>query len=276
MRMANLRLDLSPLRSAGQAYNVGQKRREIMRVFISHSNEDKLRVEEITSYLQKEGIDVFIDHDEIKPGDSIIEKISSILNTADAMVLFLSKSSIKSEWTKWELSTAISKGLKIIPVLLDREVEIPFFLKNILYIDYTKTKDPQSISNILLSSISSKRDTNFIDNRYEAEKDFIINEKLRLELQNKEYEIQSKQRNQKIFILTTVCSVTAIAISVLFAYLTFTKSNDSRWAGGIVGFFLGYLVAGFIGYLQYKRKDLLNSIDQNNKNHHREVQDGRK
>ena len=95
------------------------------KIFLSHSSADKSRVLPIAAQLRSNGIDTWIDETEIKWGDSITQKINEGLRSADYILVFLSKNSIKSKWVKEEINAAFKKNIKsakavIIPILLDK------------------------------------------------------------------------------------------------------------------------------------------------------------
>jgi len=75
-----------------------------MRIFISHSHEDKIPVQRIVSRLQDVGHDVWIDSIKLRPGDNIQRKIGEGLESADLLIVVVSKNSFKSSWVQQEFS----------------------------------------------------------------------------------------------------------------------------------------------------------------------------
>lgn len=108
------------------------------KVFISHAREDKDRfVVEFATKLREHGIDAWFDKWEMLPGDSLIDKIfEEGLKDADAVIIVLSENSIKKPWVHEELNASmikrISKGIKIIPVIIDN-CTTPESLKSTLW-----------------------------------------------------------------------------------------------------------------------------------------------
>lgn len=104
------------------------------KVFISHSSSDKKRfVESFAKKLTQSGLDPWFDYWEIKPGDSLVDKIfEEGIKHSKSFIIILSKNSIKSKWVREELNTAvinrINNQTKIIPVLIDK-VKVPEVLK---------------------------------------------------------------------------------------------------------------------------------------------------
>ncbi len=68
------------------------------KVFVSHASEDKVRfVEEFARKLRNDGIDAWFDKWEMKPGDSLVDKIfEEGIKNADAVIVVLSKISVKN------------------------------------------------------------------------------------------------------------------------------------------------------------------------------------
>lgn len=113
-----------------------------MRVFISHSHQDKPVVDLIVERLKLDGHEVWIDHLKLKPGDNISRKIQEGIATADAFLVVVSQNSLSSKWVQQEFSSLALSELskrepKIIPVLID-ESTVPSYLSNYLYIDLSR------------------------------------------------------------------------------------------------------------------------------------------
>ena len=130
---------LSTIKKAISELLVSEGKREI-KVFLSYSYNDKNIVRAFADGLQKLGIKAWFDEQEIKFGESIIDKISEGLNSSDILAYFLSKSSLKSNWAREELNTMIARRLShihgplIIPILLE-DVEIPALIRDVKYLD---------------------------------------------------------------------------------------------------------------------------------------------
>ncbi len=109
------------------------------RVFLSHATEDKDRfVLEFAGSLRAMGLDVWLDHWEIRPGDSLVEKIfEEGIGGADAVILVISSWSVDKPWVRQELDASvvarIQRGTLLIPVVLDG-CEPPVSLQATLYI----------------------------------------------------------------------------------------------------------------------------------------------
>lgn len=110
------------------------------RVFVCHNREDKPTAERIAIEIVRAGHEAFFDKWDIRPGDSLIEKISEGISESSYLLVLLSKNSVKSNWVKKELEIALArqikhKHIKVIPCLLE-DCDIPVFLEPIAYADF--------------------------------------------------------------------------------------------------------------------------------------------
>lgn len=108
------------------------------KVFISHASEDKSRfVTAFATQLRANGVDAWLDRWEMLPGDSLVDKIfEEGLKDANAVIIVLSNNSVAKPWVSEELNASmvsrISKGTKIIPVVID-SCDVPEALKSTLW-----------------------------------------------------------------------------------------------------------------------------------------------
>jgi hypothetical protein len=108
------------------------------KVFISHASEDKGRfVLKFAEQLRAKGIDAWVDQWEIKPGDSLVDKIfEEGIAQAQAFIIVISDMSIKKPWVREELNAAVVKriqnGRRLIPVVID-DCQVPESLASTLW-----------------------------------------------------------------------------------------------------------------------------------------------
>ena len=93
----------------------------------------------IASVFRGAGVPVWFSEWELRPNDSIVEKIEDALSASDALVVLLSRTAVASSWVKLELSAFLSRQLRdravnVIPVLLE-DCEIPISLAGVVSID---------------------------------------------------------------------------------------------------------------------------------------------
>jgi small GTP-binding protein len=109
-------------------------------VFLSHSSKDKYIVRAIAKRLQNDGLRVWFDEWEIKPGDHISAKIEEGLEYSRVLVLCMSAHAFSSDWTILEAGTfrfrdPLNKERRFIPLRLD-DAPIKSSLAQFLYIDW--------------------------------------------------------------------------------------------------------------------------------------------
>jgi TIR domain len=113
------------------------------KVFISHAGEDKERfvLDFATKLRIQYGIDAKVDRWEVRPGDSLVNKIfDEMIGKADAVIAILSEYSINKPWVREELNVStvrqIEDGIRLIPVVIG-EVEkhqIPTSLRDTVWV----------------------------------------------------------------------------------------------------------------------------------------------
>ena len=125
------------------------------KVFVSHASEDKDRfVVDFARRLRENGVDAWLDQGEMKPGDSLVDKIfEEGLKEARAVIVVLSKVSVQKPWVREELNTSvvnrISRGTRLIPVVID-DCEVPESLRSTLWQKVDDLSDyNQSLQRIL-------------------------------------------------------------------------------------------------------------------------------
>lgn len=116
-----------------------------MGVFISYSSKDKAFVEKLSSRLVENHIGVWLDKWEMKPGDSLIDKIQKGLEDSSYLLVVLSKNYTESEWCKKEHNAGLMKELNskqtvVIPIMLE-DCAVPIFLQEKVYADFREDFD---------------------------------------------------------------------------------------------------------------------------------------
>jgi TIR domain len=111
-----------------------------MRIFISHSSVDRAFVNKLALSLEKRGAKCWVDEAEMRPGDSLLGKLSLGLNECEFVAVVLSPDAVTSVWVNQELEAALirefsDRGLIVIPILY-RDCEIPVFLRTKIWVDF--------------------------------------------------------------------------------------------------------------------------------------------
>ncbi len=126
-------------------------------VFLSHNSADKPFVRRLAAELEKRGISCWVDEAEIHYGESLVQKISNAIERIVLVLAVISNNSVDSSWVRQELEWAMTKEIKqrrvvIIPLLVGK-CDIPFFLMNKLYADFTDESRFLETVNRLVASI---------------------------------------------------------------------------------------------------------------------------
>lgn len=119
-----------------------------MKVFISRASSDQEVATDLASLLSAAGLDVWDPHVETIPGQNVWRETDKALQESDAMVLLLSPSALRSEWTQREWEYALVSpnfSGRLVPVLVRPTRSIPWILRTLapvpLYEDPAKGKD---------------------------------------------------------------------------------------------------------------------------------------
>lgn len=110
-------------------------------VFLSHNSKDKPWVIRLKNELLQRGLTVWLDHDEIRPGDLFVEALERGIRESKSVVLVVSPEAMQSGWVREEYSRALvlaqstDDPLQLIPVVL-RDAELPGFLANRNSVDF--------------------------------------------------------------------------------------------------------------------------------------------
>ncbi len=122
-------------------------------IFLSHSARDKAVVRPLAERLRSDGLKVWFDEWQIKPGDSIPAKIEEGLERSRVLVLCMSAHAFGSDWAQLEAGTfrfrdPLNKGRRFIPLRLD-EAPIKGSLAQFLYINWLATDREQEYPKLL-------------------------------------------------------------------------------------------------------------------------------
>jgi hypothetical protein len=109
------------------------------RAFLSHSHQDRALAHDLGKRLRSAGVDIWVDSWEISPGDSIVQKIfEEGLRDCGLFIILLTQASIKSNWVRHELDSAIVQRLsgatRVVPVV-GEPCDIPVALRTLLRLD---------------------------------------------------------------------------------------------------------------------------------------------
>lgn len=109
-------------------------------IFLSHSTKDKQFAKRLALRLQEKGVQVWIDDEKIKVGESIVAKLGEALDSVDFVGALVSEHSVSSKWVSHEIQVAIAKEIEssrpvVLPLLIG-DVKMPTCLKDKKYADF--------------------------------------------------------------------------------------------------------------------------------------------
>jgi hypothetical protein len=137
-------------------------------VFLSHTSVDKPWVIQLKDDLFRYGVSVWLDKDEIRPGDLFAKALEEGLANSRAMALIVSPEAMASGWVEAEYYRALSLAqnkqspLQLIPVIL-RDAKLPGFLKDRTWVDFRDRDAYAQNVWMLVWGISGKKPTQVID-----------------------------------------------------------------------------------------------------------------
>ncbi len=122
-------------------------------VFLSHSSHDKAVVSDLAERLKADGLRVWFDQWQIKPGDNIPHKIEEGLEHSRVLVLCMSTNAFASDWATLESQTfrfrdPLNKDRRFIPLRLDK-APVKGSLAQFLYISWLKKDCNKEYPNLL-------------------------------------------------------------------------------------------------------------------------------
>lgn len=227
-----------------------------MKVFISYSKEDQRFADEVMETLDTHGISVFNAFRDIQAGESFPNIIQKAIHEADAVIVLVSRASSKSRWIQSELAFAISQrelpGSKlIIPIIVEPNVDIPFFLRDIQWLDGVNPKTRHKNILKLIEVLNKSEPIDSPVERRMAEKKRILAERETLEADKLQLEALKQNKSKQIFFRSTIIAVFSSTLALLTAVLAFTKVPLERF-DWLFAFIVGALVTAFSAYFYYQ------------------------
>ncbi len=210
-----------------------------MKVFISYSNKDRDIARLLSSSLIENNFDVFFD-DYILAGSNLYSEISKNLLKADAVIILLSKNSEDSIWIKHEMLNAYSnlekkKSSIFITIILDDDVVVPNFIRDILYIRVINNNISVAIGQVL--SALKLHEHKLIEQKEEKRK---VEEKVKISLSEYITEVfqvlkMGEKRNKYFAIILYALSIFTLIISTGFLFDSDTTISTENFV--LVGTF---------------------------------------
>lgn len=129
-------------------------------VFLSHASGDKPEIEELSPYLNAAGMSVWFDKSNIDYGQSIVDAVQSGVETSGAVIFWVTKSFLNSDWCKTEMRNFLNRysgghNVLIITVVSDevRHEDLPFFLRDLKYLRRGKGMTVAAVAKEIIPSL---------------------------------------------------------------------------------------------------------------------------
>jgi WD40 repeat protein len=120
----------------------------VARVFLSYASEDRQCAGQLHQWLLADSHEVFWDQgarNGIAVGEDWDERLHERLRWADAVVCVVTSASVNSTWCTAEISIALSRGSRLLPVRAEAGVEHPL-LRSMQYADLTRDPDAARVA----------------------------------------------------------------------------------------------------------------------------------
>ena len=132
-------------------------------VFLSHSSKDKAVVRDVADRLRGDGLRVWFDEWELRPGDSIPAKIEIGLERSRVLVLCMSAHAFGSDWAQLEAGTfrfrdPLNQERRFIPLRLD-DAPIKGSLAQFLFINWLPQDREEEYAKLLEACRSTAKET---------------------------------------------------------------------------------------------------------------------
>ncbi|MEO9005135.1 MAG: toll/interleukin-1 receptor domain-containing protein, partial [Ginsengibacter sp.] len=113
--IAKIRIDLDIVDEVSDASRKKVTIKPIRKAFASYASEDRQRVLDRVSEIQRNSVDIFMDCLSLHPGEEWKARLQDQILSTESFLLFWSPSAKESKWVDWEWRTALQyKGIEII------------------------------------------------------------------------------------------------------------------------------------------------------------------
>jgi len=228
-------------------------------VFISYSSVDKDRIERLVAHLVKNEIPIWWD-EEIQGGEIFSLLIGDIIDKAACIVVAWSAASVTSEWVLGEASKKASKKGLVVPVVLDKDIDlpIPFNIHHRYFLtdeNFAEGSEIKKLIKCIQSILNHGRPVNdwdetLVDNKWSINNAVLATDKVR--------ELVAKLGSLREVMMLKGKPVTDIQLALKEVEKTYTVVSDS-----ISSFLAPLAKTGKINpkpYLEMERGSLLSTI----------------
>lgn len=233
-----------------------------MRVFISHTHADSEFARKLATDLKDTGANVFTYFDAISPGESIAERIGSEILQSQAVIILLSQASAQNPWVISEIALARASResgsrRRIIPIVIEKNAEIPFFIKDLLYLDFSDSdrygdnlpRLIQALQQVDAEKPARREGQKARERMVRAREMALILEK---EFHNEQYAM----RQHYISMVMQIAIIASLFVGLAGVFATiYMKISWPLLAAISISFFLGMFIPFFL-FMRYRRQEL--------------------
>jgi hypothetical protein len=127
-------------------------------VFLSYHSGDSEWVGRLKEHLVSRGLRVWLDSEQIRPGDRYPGALAKAIDTVNCVVVVLSPGSVASPWVEEEFSLALAKRRRVVAALIE-DAEPPGFLEGRTWVDFRDPTAFEASLAQLIFGITGQRDS---------------------------------------------------------------------------------------------------------------------
>ncbi|WP_261867500.1 toll/interleukin-1 receptor domain-containing protein [Pectobacterium carotovorum] len=241
-----------------------------MKIFLSYAHNDERIAQRIRNYLTHHGVDIDFVMSDMTTGSNLKSSINDAIANSDAVLFIISKNTEKSEWMSQEISLAIynktnGKNIRLIPLRVDKNAEIPFFLKSYSYLDLSNNADFESAMSRLVIGLHKKMTTS-AEEELSIQAEGIKLEAESLKMKELQYDDYKKFKNRQVIFITMI-SMLLSAIIVSISLVGWLAKIEFSQIQLILALLMVILISalGAIFYLRkikYNSHEIIKKIDE--------------
>ena len=190
------------------------------KTFFSYSRDDSEFVKKLADDLRANGVDIWLDQDDIPVGKNWDDEIQKALVGAQNQLIVLTPSAVSSPNVMNEIMVAVTKKKNIIPIKL-KECETPLQIARLQWIDFTTDYDKGF--NHLLKALASEKTAGISEERVSSQME---KQKPRRETESKKEESSSQEKKKNP--LKLILAVAAIIIIVVVVIVAISSSGSDK------------------------------------------------
>lgn len=219
------------------------------RIFLGYARDDQEAADWIRRALVKEGVEVWSDQD-LNAGDDLFAGVQKEINEADVVLLMLSKTALRSPWLWHETAAAVAAQVseshqkRVIPVLLDRQAELPPLLERFNYLDLTDPETREQGIERLVEAIKQGPPQLGVRERLDLEEQLLSGETAALRAKEDNFRVWMESKEERVHLAFRMSLAITMTVVLLLAGLVLLGLLDDLPATA-VGALIGALAATF-------------------------------